>query len=181
MTRGERGPQGDHGQDGDKGERGPAGAPGADSPELRLTEVLGEVAHSIDRLNLRTTLSVIGNMVSIAAVIVLLFVAFQLKDVAEMYRTNGEITAANSATLASQQADTNRILSAVESVTSAEARATSASNLTRLVSTLLGEIVCEGRRQQARLPALEPGTCRANTPPEVYPGIVGEPLRPLGG
>lgn len=153
-------------------------------PVVRLADTLDEVAKSIDRINVKfflRTLSTAIEFVILGFVIVLLM---QLKsqgndltDIAVTNRNNGEIAADNTRILTSQQADTNRILSAVESVTSDSARAASRESS----FGLLAEVACDSRRQQARLPAVQAGHCREQTPASVYPGIEGQPLRPFGG
>ncbi len=69
------------------------------------------------------------------------------------------------------------ILREVQSVTSDSARESGREATQDLLAGLLAEGSCDSRRQQARLPAVDPGTCRKNTPPEVYPGVAGQPAR----
>jgi hypothetical protein len=142
-------------------------------PVVHLADTLEEVARSVDHLNVKFKLRVLSTAVEAAILVVVLVLVWQLRgqaqdltDIAVTNQRNGRAAA-----------DTNRILSAVESVTSDGARAASRENS----AGLLAEVDCAGRRRQARLPAVTPGACRQNTPPEVYPGIEGEPLRPLGG
>jgi hypothetical protein len=153
-------------------------------PVVHLADTLEEVARSVDHLNVKFKLRVLSTAVEAAILVVVLVLVWQLRgqaqdltDIAVTNQRNGRAAADNTRILTEQQADTNRILSAVESVTSDGARAASRENS----AGLLAEVDCAGRRRQARLPAVTPGACRQNTPPEVYPGIEGEPLRPLGG
>lgn len=117
-----------------------------------LTDTLDRLASSIDRLNFRSVLQVVSTVLGFIMLVVVLYVVNVLRD---------------------EQASTNRILTAVESVTSEEARSASRENLNRLVTNLLGEITCEIRRHEAGLPAAEAGKCRQSTAPQVYPGTGG--------
>lgn len=92
---------------------------------------------------------------------------------------------------------TNRaILTKINAVTGSGARDRSAVSQANLLQLNNDEADCRSRRQQARLPApakpppvpsgikaaelgrfLAPYSCQAQTPPEVYPGVKGEPSR----
>lgn len=170
---GPRGPQGPRGLEGKEGERGPA------TPAL--TEVLRLLARSIDRLRFWTLMAVVPSVVGLLVLVVVLGGELKLNRIAASNHGLQTATAANTADLKGAVAASNSTLQVLQNLTSDQAKATSQANLDQLVKSLEGELDCESRRQQARLPAVSPGTCRNNTPADVYPGILGQPLRPLGG
>lgn len=168
---GATGVEGGIGATGERGPIGPQGPEGGSTPALSAT--LKELAATIDRLGTRTLINLVTTALNVVAVVLLVGGFVTLVDIAETNRENGNRTVANTAILTEQQADTNRILAAVESVTSAEARAASAEGTRALVTNLLAEFGCELRRHQAELPATPPNQCRANTPADIYPGTGG--------
>lgn len=125
-----------------------------------LIGTLHEVSGAIDKLRFWFLIALLPTIASLAAMVVTVVALLQLQDVAET----------NKATLG-----------AIKNATSDEAKATNKTNLDTLVVSLLAEGACEMRRAIAGLPAADPDHCRAATGPDVYPGIVSPPLRPLGG
>jgi hypothetical protein len=114
---GAAGVEGHPGSAGIPGPAGPRGPEGGATPALAAT--LGELARAVDKLGLRSLINGVTTAINALAVVLLIVVLLQLSD-----------TAAN----------TNRILSAVESVTGPEARANSAANTERLVDGLITSV-----------------------------------------
>lgn len=64
------------------------------------------------------------------------------------------------------------------SVTGPDAQARSAAGTRDILQRNAIETDCRSRRQQVRLPAPDPARpCADQTPPDVYPGIAGQPSR----
>ena len=106
--------EGHAGSAGIPGPTGPQGPEGGATPALAAT--LGDLAAAVDKLGLRSLINGVTTAINALAVVLLIVVLLQLSD-----------TAAN----------TNRILTAVESVTGPEARKAQAANTERLVDNLI--------------------------------------------
>ena len=116
---GAAGVEGHPGQDGIPGPAGPRGPEGGATPALAAT--LDELAHEIGKLGIRSLINGVTTAINALTVALLIFVVVQLTGTA---------------------ADTNRILTAVESVTGPEARAASAESTRRLVDGLVRSMDC---------------------------------------
>ncbi len=114
---GAAGVEGHAGTAGVAGPQGPQGPEGGATPALAAT--LSDLAAAVDKLGLRSLINGVTTAINALAVGLLMLVLLQLADTA---------------------ADTNRILTAVESVTSPKARAASATGTQALVDGLVIDV-----------------------------------------
>lgn len=108
-------------------------------------------------LVLAMLLVVLASVINIWAVLRLTGQAHTLTDIATTNQDNGRIAAANTNLLKRQQDDILRIVKAVESVTSAEARTASQESTRKLVDGLIADIRrsidCTALAQRGLVPA----------------------------